>query len=78
MTITCIKNLDKFPCIKQSTPLWCIPASVENVIKYHSGDISQVEIVIEFIQEYMDFKSICFEKVKKLWIKYMEKVLITL
>ncbi|MBW1973345.1 MAG: C39 family peptidase [Deltaproteobacteria bacterium] len=57
-------NFENFPKIKQSTQIWCIPASVENVVKYHGGDISQVDIVIEFIQKFTYFKSICFEKVK--------------
>jgi len=57
-------DLDNFPKIKQSTQIWCIPASVENVIKYHGGNISQVDIVTEFIQKFTEFRLICFERAK--------------
>jgi len=57
-------NFENFPKIKQSTPIWCVPASIENVVKYHGEDISQVDIVIEFIQKFTEFRLICFERVK--------------
>lgn len=31
----CISNINSFPCIIQNNPVNCIPASIENVMKYH-------------------------------------------
>lgn len=45
-------NLEEFPCIKQEREDWCIPASIENIIKYHSGSISQKDIVDMFIKKF--------------------------
>lgn len=39
-------TLGRFPKIKhmEGTGPCCIPASIENVVRYHGGDISQQEI----------------------------------
>ena len=49
-------NLNKFPRVKQSTPDWCIPASIENVMKYYGENVSQVDIVIDYIQKFTSTK----------------------
>ncbi len=54
------------------SPEWCIPASIENVIKYNRGDLSQRQIIDYFIEKF-PMGSMCFDKVKDvLDIKYGE------
>jgi len=60
----CIDNVDNFPCIYQIHPYWCIPAAVENVVKYHGGNLTQREIVDFVVQKY-PFGSISFAVVKE-------------
>lgn len=57
----CIE-LGKFPFIKQDKD-WCIPASIENVLKYHGGEFAQKKIK-EAFEEKHNFGEICFEKIK--------------
>jgi|GEM_PF-7124256 len=37
-------QLARFPKIKHTHANWCIPAAVENMVRYHGGDIAQVDI----------------------------------
>ena len=53
----------RFPEIKQRNSKWCMPASIENVIKYHGGDLSQEQIIGWFEEKYGD-QQIGFGKVK--------------
>ena len=59
----CISSIEKFPCIYQIHQEWCVPASIENVIKYNKGDLSQRQIVDYFIEKF-PMGSICFDNVK--------------
>ena len=38
-------QLARFPKIKHAQDNWCIPAAIENVVRYHGGDLSQQQIV---------------------------------
>ena len=57
-------KLVQFPKIKQKDTNWCIPAAVENVIRFHGGDVSQDDIFSYYIEKYHHIDDIDIDKVK--------------
>jgi len=49
-----LKNYNELlPKIRQKGPYWCIPASIENMLKYVGiSDISQEELVLNYCQKF--------------------------
>ena len=61
-----ISDLKRFPCyIRQETPIWCIPATVEAVMKYLDPSLvlEQKSLVEEYIKS-RDFGTICYANFK--------------
>jgi hypothetical protein len=56
-------KLRQFPKIKQKGTNWCIPAAVENVIRFHGGHILQEDILNYYIEKYHHIEDIDVEKV---------------
>jgi hypothetical protein len=63
----CINNINAFQCILQQNDYWCIPASIENVMKYHrqNTNITQNRIVQLFIQRYNLDNTMSFDTVSQ-------------
>jgi len=59
----------RFQGIYQICANSCIPASIENVIRYHGGNISQREFLDDFLKENA-MQDLLFEKVKIFLDKY--------
>jgi len=56
--------LRNFPKIKQKETNWCILAAVENVVKFHGGNILQHDIYEHYIEKFHHIENIDFDKVK--------------
>lgn len=58
-------KLARFPKIKhmEDTGPYCIPASIENVVRYHGGDISQQEIRQRCIDQHGGIEDIDLERI---------------
>jgi hypothetical protein len=62
----CINNLNSFPYIFQGRIDWCIPASIENVMKYYRNDIQITQQqIIDLYTEVFDLETLCFENVSQ-------------
>jgi hypothetical protein len=64
--MTCIKNRSNFPYILQQDPLWCILASIENVMKYHrpTTNITQTQIFQQYTAQ-NPFNTISFNRISQ-------------
>ena len=60
--VTC--DMSRFQGIYQICANSCIPASIENVVRYHGGNISQREFLDNFLKDY-NMKDLHFQKVKE-------------
>jgi hypothetical protein len=60
-------KLARFPKIKhlQGTEPCCIPASIENVVRYHGGDVSQQDIRAWCTERYGDADDIDLDKARQ-------------
>ncbi len=55
----CINNYENFPCIQQQNNDWCIPASIENVMRFFNFVITQEQIIQHFLQK-NNSRGMCF------------------
>jgi hypothetical protein len=65
--MACINNRNNFPNILQREDDWCIPASIENVMKYHrqTTNITQSRIEQLYTQHY-SFDTINFDTISQI------------
>ena len=66
-------KLRQFPKIKQKEIKWCIPAAVENIIKYHGGHVSQEDIINRYVEKYHHIEDIDFQKVHDILEQHFSK-----
>jgi hypothetical protein len=61
----CIDNLGSFPMVLQLKDDWCIPASIENVLKYYEFNLSQ-EKIFKHYKNVQDPKNMNFDDISNI------------